>query len=1022
MFENRIGWCGWFGLLTWCWGCWGPAHAAERPNVVVILADDQGWGDLSLHGNTNLQTPRIDSLARDGARFERFYACPLCAPTRAEFLTGRYHSRGGVHGVTTGAERLNLDEKTIADAFRAAGYVTGAFGKWHNGSQYPYHPRGRGFDEYYGFTSGHWGHYFDPVLEHNGALVRGKGYIVDDLTDHALAFIETHKDRPFFCYVPYNTPHSPFQVPDRFWEKFKDHPIPLRATNPKLEDLPSTRCALAMCENLDWNVGRILDKLDELKLAEKTIVVYFSDNGPNTWRWNGDMKGRKGQTDEGGVRVPCLVRWPGRIRPGTVVRPIAAAIDLFPTLASLAGVSAASPQPLDGVDLAPLLLGSARSWPDRMIFSHNAGQVSVRTDQFRLDHRGQLFDMNADPGQQRDISAEKPEIAVRLAQAVSRWKQEVLREGKDDRPFPVGYREFPTTPLPARDGVASGGIRRSAPAPNCSYFTDWRSTNDAITWDIDVNTAGRYEAVLYYTCPPEDVGATIELSFQNATARAKVAEPFHPPLFDSMDRVPRKAESYVKEFRPLRLGSLHLAKGRGPLTLRALSIPGKQVMDLWAVVLTLVAPAETSTGWKAGAASVVITPEEPMWMAGYASRNKPSEGKFQDLFAKALALEDAAGTRVVIVTLDLIGVPRPLREAVEKQVAQKFGLPPENLLLNASHTHSGPVIRVGKTFYELSPEQQQRTNRFAVELQEKLVALVGRAIAELAPARLGYSHARAGFAMNRRLPTPKGYQNSPYPDGPVDHDVPVLRVDGPDGKLRAVLFGYACHNTTLGLYQFCGDYAGYAQQFLEQSHPGAVALFMAGCGADQNPYPRGTLELAQQHGRTLATAVEAALLPQPRPINGPLRAALAEAKLPFAAVPGRDELLQAQQKSTNPYEKRHAARLLEELEKTGRLPESYSYPIQVFRFGDDLILVALAGEVVVDYSLRLKRELAGPAVWVAGYSNDVFGYVPSARVLKEGGYEASGAVFYSSLPSAFAPSIEDSIVGKVHELVRATKP
>jgi len=996
------------------------ADSAERPNVVVILADDQGWGDLSVHGNTNLQTPRIDSLARDGARFERFYACPLCAPTRAEFLTGRYHPRGGVHGVTTGAERLNLDERTIAEAFRQAGYATGAFGKWHNGSQYPYHPRGRGFGEYYGFTSGHWGQYFDPLLEHNGVLVRGKGYIADDLTDRAIAFIEAHKDRPFFCYVPYNTPHSPFQVPDRFWEKFKDHPLPLRAKDPKLEDLPSTRCALAMCENLDWNVGRILDKLDELKLAEKTIVVYFSDNGPNTWRWNGGMKGRKGQTDEGGVRVPCLVRWPGRVRPGTVVRPIAGAIDLFPTLASLASVPLASPKPLDGVDLSPLLLGTARQWPDRMIFSHNAGQVSVRTEQFRLDARGKLFDMAADPGQDREITAEKPDVANRLAQAVARWKQEVLGEGKDDRPFPVGYREFPTTPLPARDGVASGGIRRSAPAPNCSYFTDWRSAKDSIAWDIEVNTAGRYEVVLYYTCPPEDVGATVELSFQGAAARGKVSEAFNPPLIDTMDRVPRKGESYVKDFRPLRLGSLNLAKGRGPLTLRAVNIPGKQVMDLWAVALTLAAPAGAS-GWKAGAASVVITPDEPTWMAGYASRTRPSEGKFQDLFAKALAIEDATGTRVVIVTLDLIGVPRALREAVAEQVRQKFGLRPEALLLNASHTHSGPVVRGGKTFYDLSPEMRQRTDQYAAGLREKLVTLVGRAIADLAPARLGYSHARAGFAMNRRLPTPNGHQNSPYPDGPVDHDVPVLRVDGPDGKLRAVVFGYACHNTTLALYQFCGDYAGFAQQFLEQSHPGAVALFMAGCGADQNPYSRGTLDLAQQHGRALATAVEAALLPQPRVLNGPLRAAMAEASLDFAAVPSREELLQAQQKA-NVYEKRHAARLLEELDGSGRLPRSYPYLVQVIRFGEDLILVALAGEVVVDYSLRLKRELAGPAVWVAGYSNDVFGYVPSARVLREGGYEASGAVVYSSLPSAFAPSIEESIITKVRELTRAARP
>src|SRR3989441_13006163 len=196
------------------------AATASRPNVLIFLADDQGWGDLSVSGNTNLHTPNIDALARAGASLGRFYVCPVCAPTRAEFLTGRYHPRGGVSGVSTGQERLNTDEKTIAEAFKGAGYATGAFGKWHNGSQWPYHPNARGFDEYYGFTSGHWGQYFDPELDHNGKLVRGKGYITDDLTDHAIEFITQHKDRPFFCYLPFNTPHSPMQVPDRYFEKF----------------------------------------------------------------------------------------------------------------------------------------------------------------------------------------------------------------------------------------------------------------------------------------------------------------------------------------------------------------------------------------------------------------------------------------------------------------------------------------------------------------------------------------------------------------------------------------------------------------------------------------------------------------------------------------------------------------------------------------------------------------------------------------------------------------------------------
>ncbi len=568
-----------------------PGQAAqqdERPNVVVILTDDQGWGDLSVHGNTNIKTPNVDSLARDGALFDRFFVCPVCAPTRAEFLTGRYHPRGGVRGVSTGAERLNIDEKTIADTFKAGGYATAAYGKWHNGTQYPYHPNARGFDEFYGFCSGHWGQYFDPILEHNGKIVRGKGFIIDDLTDHALAFIERYKARPFLCYLPFNTPHSPFQVPDRFYEKFKSGPIKMRNRDPQKEQLDRTRCALAMCENIDWNVGRVLRKLKQLNLSEKTIVVYFSDNGPNSWRWNDRMKGRKGSTDEGGVRVPCLVRWPGRIKPGMQIPQIAGAIDLLPTLADMAGIPVVGAKPLDGTSIKPLLLREAKNWPDRMIFSNQRGRVSVRTQRYRLDNTGKLFDMKTDPGQYNDISKDKPQVAARLREAVAHWKKDVLPKSPDDRPFPVGHGDFPATILPARDGVAYGNVRRSARAPNCSFFTNWTSADDKITWDISVASSGDYQAVVYYTCANENVGSTVELSFNASRVQAKLTEPHDPPLVGAeFDRVPRGSESYVKDFRPLNLGVIRLGKGRGRLTLRAPDVPGKQVMDVRAVVLTL---------------------------------------------------------------------------------------------------------------------------------------------------------------------------------------------------------------------------------------------------------------------------------------------------------------------------------------------------------------------------------------------------------------------------------------------------
>jgi hypothetical protein len=381
--------------------------------------------------------------------------------------------------------------------------------------------------------------------------------------------------------------------------------------------------------------------------------------------------------------------------------------------------------------------------------------------------------------------------------------------------------------------------------------------------------------------------------------------------------------------------------------------------------------------WKAGLATAKITPDTLMWMAGYAARKKPAEGTLQDLYAKALALEDDAEHRVVIVTLDLIGVRTSVRESVEKQVAEQYKLPPAALLLNASHTHCGPE-------YQERTGREEEARNYQQFLQATLVRLVGEALAGLRPARLTYSHARAGFGMNRRrnYALPKDDINAtkaPNPDGPVDHDVPVLCVLDAEGSQRAVLFGYACHNTTLQFFQFCGDYAGFAQEYLQADHPGLTAMFVMGCGADQNPYPRSTVEWAQKHGRSLATGVEAALFANPRPLHGSIRCALEYVDLPWADAAK---------------EKRH-------------------YPVQVLRLGNDVTLVALASEVVVDYSLRLKRELGRPPaiVWVAGYSNGYFGYVPSERVLAEGGYEAP----------AYAPGIEEAIIGKAVELYRRSE-
>jgi hypothetical protein len=338
----------------------------------------------------------------------------------------------------------------------------------------------------------------------------------------------------------------------------------------------------------------VLRRLDELKLADNTIVLYFSDNGPNSVRWNGDMKGQKGSTDEGGVRSPLLVRYPRGIKPGTKVTPIAGAIDLLPTLADLAGVRVTSAKPLDGKSLKPLLTGGATDWPDRSLVTHWNGKFSLRTQQYRLDPTGQLFDMLADPGQRRDIAKQQPEVARRLAAEMGKWREELSAEaGSADRPFTVGYADI--TPLPARDGVPHGNVRRSDTAPNCSYFTNWTSTDERITWEVEVGRAGRYEAIVYYTCSAADVGSVVELSLGSSRLEAKIAEAHDPPLYgQEHDRVPRRAESFMKEFKPLKLGELDLAAGRGQLVLRALNIPGKQVMDVRYVVLERVNSAERS--------------------------------------------------------------------------------------------------------------------------------------------------------------------------------------------------------------------------------------------------------------------------------------------------------------------------------------------------------------------------------------------------------------------------------------------
>jgi arylsulfatase A-like enzyme len=556
--------------------------AETRPNIIVIMADDQGWGDLSGHGHPTIRTPNLDGLSRDGAHFQRFYVQPVCAPTRAEFLTGRYHLRGGVTGVSEGLERLSLREETIADVLRQSGYATACFGKWHNGSQYPYHPNGRGFDEFYGFTSGHWGSYFDAMMDHNGQVETGRGYMADDLTDHTVEFIkkQASSSQPFFTFLAFNTPHSPMQVPDEYWDRWSDREVPAQHRFADREDREHSRAALAMVENLDANVGRILGELDQLGISENTIVVYLSDNGPNGHRWNGDLKGTKGTTDEGGVRSPLFLRWSGTVPPNSTINVPGGAIDLLPTLLELAAIEHPSKYPLDGKSFAGALLQTAPPPAARLIFSHWNDRVGVRGERWMLDHTGELFDLANDPLQYHAVTSSQPTIAATLQHAVDDWRAEMLATGADRHPpMLVGHPGTEYTPLPARDAELHGSLKRSNKYPNCSYVHQWYSADDYLSWPVEVPTSGRFEVEIYYTCAPENVGSELEFAWLGSSTRARITTAWNPPESGGEhDRIPRQ-ESYVKDFKRFSLGEINLAAGSGTMALRVTDLAGDEAPE-----------------------------------------------------------------------------------------------------------------------------------------------------------------------------------------------------------------------------------------------------------------------------------------------------------------------------------------------------------------------------------------------------------------------------------------------------------
>jgi hypothetical protein len=422
--------------------------------------------------------------------------------------------------------------------------------------------------------------------------------------------------------------------------------------------------------------------------------------------------------------------------------------------------------------------------------------------------------------------------------------------------------------------------------------------------------------------------------------------------------------------------------------------------------------------FRAGVSRMDITPSGgSIWMAGYAARTAPSQGSLQPIWAKALAVEDGKGGRLVIVTTDLIGLTRVVTDFVAAEAMSKYKLERSQIVFNSSHTHTGPVV--GGTLDILgpsAPEQKAIVDAYTAELRGKLFTVIGAALGDLQPASLAFDYGEAKFASNRREMRPTGVIIGTNPAGPVDHKVPVLRVLAPNGKVRAVLFGYACHNTTLTaqFMQLSGDYAGFAQAEVERQFPGATALFVQLCGGDQNPYPRSKLELAEQHGNALATEVARVARTAMAPVSGRIHSAYQMADLPFA--PHTREQFEKELQDPNEFKVRRARTMLAAYAER-REPRKLAYPVQAIRFDKGFTFIALGGEVVIDYSLWVQRTFPGERLMVAGYSNDMPAYIPSARVLKEGGYEAVESMIYYGRPGPFTEEVEPRIQEAVQQVM-----
>lgn len=532
-----------------------------KPNILLILTDDQGWGDLSFHGNKFVETPHIDALAKESIVFDRFYVSPVCAPTRASLLTGRYHIATGTTWVTHRMEVMRQEEVTIAELLKPQGYASGLFGKWHQGKQFPHDPIGQGFDEFFGFAEGHLNNYFDTKLTHNFEEVQTEGFLPDVLTDKTIEFMGNQDS--FFAMLSFNTPHSPFQVPDAYFDKYKSM---------GLDDKEA--CVYGMVENIDDNVGRLMHYLKQSGKIDNTIVIFMTDNGPNGIRYNGGMKGKKADLDEGGVRVPFFIKIPGY--GPQVIKPWGAHIDILPTLADILSIEIPGNLDIHGKSLYPLIKGESGNWEDRYFFTHHVHLKfdtipgAVRNQEYLLtlkNKQKELYNLLQDPFQKNNIVAEESERANELEKLYLDWFKEMTINGVEPPLIQVGHPNVPTVELPASDGNRLGNVLYKGEMGWANdWFVNFKNLADKVFWEIETIEDSTYEVFVQMA---NDTPVKMKISNQGSSLIYETTQPHETKLIPNQDRVPR-TEVEEMEWPMISVGEFSFEKGQSNIEISLL--------------------------------------------------------------------------------------------------------------------------------------------------------------------------------------------------------------------------------------------------------------------------------------------------------------------------------------------------------------------------------------------------------------------------------------------------------------------